>query len=223
MSFTCVLIGEGTLPLQCAQSLLLEGHRVHGIVSSDASFLRWAQGKGIPHAEPTQDLAGFLSRQPFDYLFSIVNEHILSHDVLRIPGTCSIYYHDSPLPRYAGTHATSWALMNREKCHGVTWHVISDRVDAGDILKQRLVEVEDNETAFTLNGKCYEAAISSFAELVEELSCGRAVAKKQDLTERTFHARYRRPPAGCIFSWSRDALDISACVRALDFGPYQIR
>src|SRR5947209_6276597 len=132
-SFSSFIIGEGTLPIQCADLLLAGGHEVYGVISGDAAVRRWAQERRIPHIEPRDDLCAFMGQRPFDYLFSVVNGAILSHDVLALPCQGAINYHDAPLPRYAGSHATSWALMGRERTHGVTWHVMAGRVDAGDI------------------------------------------------------------------------------------------
>jgi len=218
--FSCHIIGAGTLPIQCAEILLTHGHEVRGIISADSSVIRWSVENRIPHIKPTDDIIAFLSRQPFDYLFSVVNEFILPSEVFELPRKSSINYHDAPLPRYAGTHATSWAIMNMEKRHGVTWHLVSDVVDAGDILKQREVEIAEGDTAFSLNTKCYEAAIFSFTELIEDLSRGQAVAKRQDLSERTFFARFKRPAAAGVIRWNSAAEEIDALVRALDFGPH---
>lgn len=220
MSFSWFIVGAGSLPIQCAEILLQRGHRICGVVSDDEQLTRWAQERGIAHAPPGENLASFLSRQPFDYLLSVVNEHILSKEVLRLPRVCAINYHDAPLPRYAGTHATSWALMQRERFHGITWHVIAETVDAVDILKQRIIDIAHGETAVTLNAKCYEAAIASFAELVDDLARGQVNPTKQRLEERTFYPRYKRPAAACVFSWDGDAEDIDALIRALEFGTY---
>ncbi len=218
-TFSCVIIGAGSLPIRCAEILLEGGHQIRAVVSSDAEVMRWARQKELAHLSPTANLSEQLSGgEPFDYLFSIVNEHILREDVLSLPRRLAVNYHDAPLPRYAGTHATSWALMNGEQTHGISWHEITDVVDAGDILKQRLVIVAPDDTALTLNTKCFEAAINAFAELVEELAAGSATLTKQNLDERTFFARFKRPAQGCVISFKSRAAEISALVRALDFG-----
>jgi amino acid adenylation domain-containing protein len=219
--FSCFIIGEGTLPIQCGENLLDRKHTLYGIISSDVAVHNWAREKGIPHTEPkNKDIVTFLSQHPFDYLFSIVNMFILPEGVLALPRRCAINFHDAPLPRYAGGHATSWALMQGEQVHGVTWHAMTELVDAGDIFKQSLFEIDDGETAFTLNAKCYDAAIASFAELIDDLACGRVSAKKQNLNERTFYSPSTRPSSGGILSWNRSARNIDAFVRALDFGSY---
>ena len=218
--FSCFIIGEGTLPIQCGELLLERGHKIFGVISSDASISSWAKRKDIPHIQQTDNLVAFLSQQPFDYLFSIVNNSVLPKEILELPRQLAINYHDALLPRYAGVNATSWALMHGEKTHGVTWHVMTAMVDAGNILKQISVEINSDETAFTLNGKCYEAAICSFAELIDELSSGQAKVSKPNLDERTYFGRYKRPRAGGVLSFNCCAHDIDADLRALDFGPY---
>ena len=218
--FNCFIIGEGTLPIQCAEILINQGHVIYGIISADASIINWAEGKNIPYIKPTDHLGEFLSQQPFDYLFSIVNRYVLPQEILELPRQFAINYHDAPLPRYAGVNATSWALMNQEKTHGVTWHIMAAMVDAGDILKQVIIDIADDETALTLNGKCYEAAINAFAQLVDELSSGTFVATKVNLNQRTYFSRFKRLRAGGIISWKRCAYELDALIRALDFGSY---
>nr|WP_238360613.1 non-ribosomal peptide synthetase [Iningainema tapete] len=225
--FSCFVIGSGTLVIQCAQMLLERGHQIFGIISSDTLISDWAKGKGIPHIQPTDNLIAFLSQKSFDYLFSIVNINLLPQEILELPSLYAINYHNAPLPKYAGIHSPSWALMHQQKTHGVTWHVMSSLVDAGDILASAVFGIADDETAFTLNGKCYEAAINSFAQLIDELSCHQAIARKQNLGERTYFSRSQRPSTGGVFSFTggvfsfnRCAREIDALVRALDFGPY---
>jgi amino acid adenylation domain-containing protein len=218
--FSCFLIGEGTLLIQCAELLLERGHQIFGVISPDASISSWAKAKDIPHIQQTENLIAFLRQQPFDYLFNIVNSSLLPKEILELPRQLAIDYHDAPLPKYAGLNATSWALMHRQKTHGVTWYVMSDSVEGGDILKQVAIDIADDDTAFTLNKKCYEAAIRSFEELVDEISSGQALAFKQNLDERTYLGHSKRLCAGGVLSFNRCAYDMDADIRALDFGSY---
>ncbi len=218
--FSCFIIGIGSHLIECAEILLQRGHRICAIVSTGPLAVDWTRKHGIRHIETSSDLIATLSRQPFDYLFSIVYPAVIPDEVLALPRRGAINFHDGPLPRYAGLNATSWALMNQEKTHGVTWHLMSAEVDAGDILKQRQVAVLEEDTSFSLNARCYEAAIQSFAELVDELSTDRVRPCKQDLACRTYFGKSKRPPAACVLRWNQPARKIAALVRALDFGPY---
>lgn len=220
-TFSCFLIGTGSLMTRCAELLLSRKHRILGLLSSDPAIQAWARTHSIPHQFSDDDLLSRLNQQPFDYLFSINNQQVLSPAILETPCRWAINYHDSLLPRYAGVNATSWALMHQETVHGITWHVIRGRVDAGEILKQRVVPIAPGETAFTLNTRCYEAAFDAFAELIEDLARGRAEAVPQDPAQRAYFPLYRRPERGGVVSWQQSAEQLDALVRALDFGPYE--
>ena len=208
------------MPIRCAELLLQEGQKIYGMISADPAIERWAKAHGLAYFPPTADVLRDIRQQPFDYLFSIVNNLILPPALLDAPRQFSINYHDSPLPKYAGTHATTWAILHREQRHGVTWHRMTATIDTGAILKQGGFEVHPAETALSLNLKCYETAIRLFAELIPELAAQQAVGVPQNLAERSYFGRYQRPSAACVIDWTQPAEQIAALVRALDFGQY---
>lgn len=218
--FSCFLIGEGTLPIQCAELLLQLGHRILGVISPDESISNWAQKKGISHISPTDNLLASLSQQSFDYLFSIVNGVVLSKQILERPRQSAINYYDSLLPRYAGVNATSWALMRQEKIYRLTWHRMNEIVNGGDIMKQVSLDIAECDTALTLHRKFYKAAAHSFAQLIDELSSGKALAVKQNLNERTYFLPAKKTCAGELLKFSCFDYALNALVLALDFRDY---
>ena len=139
---------------------------------------------------------------------------------LQAPRRFAINFHDGPLPRYAGMHVTSWAIMRGERVHAVTWHVMTGEIDAGPILMQQAVPITPEDSALTLNAKCYDAALESFGVLVDDLGSDRAAPREQDLSQRTYFPLALRPPAAAVIDWTRPAAEISALVRGLGFGSY---
>ena len=217
LSQHCILVGAESLTLQCGKLLVERGHRLLAVVTSDHSLRTWAESLGIPVFDGP---AALLERDGLgcDYLFSIGNLLVLPSGVLRLARRAAINFHDGPLPRHAGLFAPVWALIARERSHGITWHVMTDAIDAGNVLKQRLFEVSEGETALTLNTKCYEVGLDTFEELVLELERGETVGTSQVPDPSQFHCQSDRPPAACSIDWRRSADDIAALVRALDFG-----
>ena len=65
-------------------------------------------------------------------------------DVLASPRRAPVNYHDAPLPRYAGMHATSWELMHGETRHAVTWHEV--------VAEVQVEAEEDGQEAVTAEG-----------------------------------------------------------------------
>src|SRR5690349_12702345 len=156
-TLSCALIGSGQQLIACAERWQQRGHRVLALVSACPEVSAWADAHAIPRCAPGDDQARFLAREPFDYLFSIVNHAITPEAVLALPRRLAINYHDSPLPRYAGFNATAWAILEGQTTYAVSWHEMTAAVDGGRVLLQAPVEIRSDDTAFTLGVKCAEA------------------------------------------------------------------
>jgi natural product biosynthesis luciferase-like monooxygenase protein len=214
-SFTCVLTGEQSLLIQCAELLLARGHSIQAVVAADRRIEEWCAIQAIPL------LPDFTEVSPgFDYLFSITNLRMLPAAVIELPRRMSINFHDGPLPRYAGLNAPVWALLAGEKEYGVTWHQMEGGVDTGPILVSRRFSITSDESAFTLNARCYEEGLAAFEELVGGLERKDLVAQPQDLTLRTYYGASARPAGAGVLDWRLPAAELHRVVRALDFGPY---
>ncbi len=217
MEFSCYLIGEESLLVQCGELLRQRGHRIQGVISSDQGIGSWAAGLSIPVVKPGAGLAERMESD-FDWLFSIANLSIMPDAVLDQAKSGAINFHDGPLPLYAGLNSPNWALLHGESRHGVSWHRMEGAVDEGRILAQRLFEVPPLSTALALNTQCYEAAIESFSDVLGRLESGDDGGEAQDLSLRTYYGLHDRPEAMALIDWTQDADAIVRMVRALDYG-----
>lgn len=219
VKFRFALVGNGSLLKVCGDTLAAQGHDIVLVISSDCDIAKWATGRDLPLvSSPSEAL--LLPDFGVDYLLSIVNTQKLPLALLSKAAILSINYHDGPLPRYAGSHATSWALLNREDQYAIAWHVMTQEIDAGDIVKQIPVQICSNDTALTINGKCFEAAIEGFVELLGEIESQTVIQHPQDRKLRTFFPLNRRPCVACTVVFEHSSERIHTLVRALDFGPY---
>ena len=64
-----------------------------------------------------------------------------------------INIHPSLLPSFPGLHTHARALEEGVKLHGCTVHFVTPALDAGPIIAQAAVQVEDDDTAETLAAK----------------------------------------------------------------------
>ncbi|MBP6952743.1 MAG: AMP-binding protein, partial [Alphaproteobacteria bacterium] len=219
-SFSCYLINETSLGIQCAEEILKEGHYLLGIISPDPKTHLWALEKGVPYLATLEEFITLNPYKTFDYLFSVVNGRILSESILQLPHYFVINYHDAPLPKYAGVHATSWAILNGELTHGISWHRVNQVVDAGNILKQVFFSIDDDETALSLNLKCYNHALDAFKDLIQELAKEPLKGKKQNIKSRSYFSRNQKPLSMGFAFWDDAAQNIERQFRALSFGNY---
>ena len=217
MSFTAILIGHDTLAVQAGRMLVDAGHRLLAVVSRHAAVQTWAQAAGLPLIDAGPGLDARLPQA--DWLFSVANLDLLPAAVLARATRGAVNFHDGPLPRHAGLNAPVWALLQGEARHGVTWHLIEGGVDAGRMLAQRMFDIAPDETALTLNTRCFAAGIDSLPEVIDQCAHGlRPVA--QDLTRRSLHRRDDRPAGGGRIDLAGPAAAGAALVRALDHGDY---
>ncbi|MDA7429895.1 LLM class flavin-dependent oxidoreductase [Primorskyibacter aestuariivivens] len=213
---SALIIGNESLARECAQQWLDRGHGIAAFVTRNPVLADWAREAGLRVEAPGADLSGL----PCDWLLSIANLDILHDDLLSLPTKGAVNFHDGPLPRYAGLNAPVWALMAGETQHGITWHLIEGGVDEGDILIQHPVAITPEDTAFSLNAKCYAAGIESFPALMDELEAVLPGRRAQDLRQRSYFDLTKRPEAGGVLRLDRPAEALARMVRALDHGDY---
>lgn len=214
----CHIIGKTTLSIRCADILLQRGHQILSIFSNNIEVIDWAHQHNLA-IQPENEVSKLSNDKDFDYLFSIVNNILL--EIPAYPHQKIINYHDSPLPRYAGRNATCWAILNNEQSHGISWHYVTEQVDAGDIIKQETFPLSKTETALSLNLACYEKAVTLLDSMIEDIENQTISAYKQDLSQRSLYYVDSRPYANGILCWEHTAEYIERLFRATYFGSYK--
>lgn len=223
---TFFLVGKGNLLIQCAETLLARGQIIIGVVSDDDFVATWCREHGIYYF---QSLSAFtLDKTPgvsdslkyFDCLISIGFFSRLPTQFLSLARVACINYHDALLPAYAGLYATAWSIYNAECRHGITWHLMNEKIDGGDIIAHVPLVIDSDETTLTLNLKCSEAAVSSFNDILSSLvQEDRLLSRRaQNLRNRTYHAAHEKLYGNGWIDWNHSAETIYRTVRALNFG-----
>lgn len=216
---TCFIITETTLGIKCAELLLADNYHIYGIISPNEQVQDWARKSGIYSANLNKkEVKQLLAKYSYEYLFSIVNSIVLDKEILATPIKMAINYHDSLLPKYAGLYASYWAIINDEKKHGITWHIIDQGIDTGNILTQAEVSIEQDDTSSSLNMKCYELAIKAFSELLIKLNSDKLTTQEQDLAERSYFGESYRTDESCCITESSSLASCERIYRASIFG-----
>lgn len=215
-----LLIGNESLTIQCGDMALARGHAIAAVVTRSADVRHWAEGRGLRVEAQDSDAGERLGDLSVDWLLSVANLNVIPEAVLRLARVGSVNFHDGPLPRHAGLNAPVWALLEGEARHGITWHRMTGGVDEGAILEQREFDIRPDDTALTLNTRCFEAAIDSFPALLDQLEAGNPEGRAQDLAQRSLHLRSDRPAAAGRLDFTEPAEAALRLVRAMDHGRY---
>ena len=148
-----------------------------------------------------------------DILFSFYYRDMLKPAILDIPKAGCLNLHGSLLPKYRGRAPINWALVNGESETGVTLHYMTAHADDGDIVCQKKVSIDDNDTAVSLNHKMVTAAAGMLDECLPLIKVGEANRKPQDRAQATYFGG--RKPADGLIDWSKSSGQVRNLVRAV--------
>lgn len=94
-----------------------------------------------------------------DIIFVCSWSEKLKKDIFQLPKIGTINIHPSLLPKYRGPNPYAQVLFNNEKYTGVTFHLVSEELDAGAILMQKEFKILDSDDGLSLKNKA--AAIAT--------------------------------------------------------------
>lgn len=117
----------------------------------------------------SDEAARLLDRHPADLLVSVSCPQIIRPAILAKFGRGGINVHSAPLPRYRGLMPTFWLLYHGETESAVSVHVLADKLDNGDILLQRRIPIEANDTWDSLIRKTKFAAGGALLDAIAGL------------------------------------------------------
>ncbi|PXB03894.1 bifunctional UDP-4-amino-4-deoxy-L-arabinose formyltransferase/UDP-glucuronic acid oxidase ArnA [Pectobacterium carotovorum] len=148
-----------------------------------------------------------------DVIFSFYYRTLLSDDILQLPSFGAFNLHGSLLPRYRGRAPVNWVLVNGETQTGVTLHKMVSRADAGDIVAQSVVAIDEEDTALTLHGKCRTAAAALLAQQLPLIRSREITLTPQDESRASYFGR--RTAADGLIDWQKSACEINNLIRAV--------
>lgn len=122
--------------------------------------------------------------------------------------------HCGDLPKYRGNACPNWAIINHEPEVVLTFHRMSEALDAGDWYLKIPFPLNSN----TYIGDVYEFLNSNipngFAKVLSRIESGDAIATPQSVEASTQLRCYPREPEDAMIDWRRNAEEISRLVRA---------
>lgn len=142
---------------------------------------------------------------------------IIPSGIFNYPPLKTINLHPSLLPGYRGAAPIQWVLINGEKETGVTVQIVSDKLDAGDIVLQRKIPLDIDMTASELYDIILPQGAELLVEAIQSLSSGRAELKQQDENNATYYSKIDKELA--LINWNRTSLEIHNLVRGLNPKP----
>ena len=129
----------------------------------------YALEKGLEIEQPlkiknNKDIVTKIKEKNPEVICVVAYGKIIPNEILEIPEKGAINVHGSLLPKYRGAAPIQWAVLNGDKKTGITTMYISDKMDEGDILLKREIEIGEDDTL----GEVWENLSKVGAELLVE-------------------------------------------------------
>lgn len=146
----------------------------------------------------------------------IVAFRMLPKLVWAMPKYGTFNLHASLLPEYRGAAPINWAIINGETKTGVTTFFIDDKIDTGEIILQKEIEIKEDEIVGELHDKLMYLGADLVLKTVDLITDGNVTTIKQpELEEKPAHKLF---PHNCKINWSLPLNDIYNHIRGLN--PY---
>lgn len=133
-------------------------------------------------------VVSLLKRLDTDILLVCSCRQILNKDVLSAPRIASINLHPSLLPKYRGPMPVFWTLYHGEPQAGVTFHLMTQRIDDGDVIAQFKVPITSKTSEQTLSNELFETAAARVENVLHDFSRGQIKPQPQPRNDATYQS-----------------------------------
>lgn len=169
--------------------------RGRGLEVSPAPAKQWALERGIDVATPEKltdpEFLAELSNTEWDCFAVAAYNKLLRREVLDIPRRGALNVHPSLLPKFRGPSPALSAILTDERTTGVSVMLMTEEMDAGPIVAQSRIELE--ESAWPPHGSMFEDLLATeggnlLAEVMQPWVDGEITPEPQDESQAT-HSR----------------------------------
>lgn len=131
-----------------------------------------------------------INNLPFkpDMICSIYYRYIIDKKIINYCNGKIFNLHPSILPKYRGCNSLTWAMINGEKQVGFTYHYLREKVDGGNIILQKIIEIEEFDTQQTLYDRIMFESMKYFVDVIKLLDKGYK-GNPQSISEDKFYKR----------------------------------
>lgn len=233
--FSFIFAGTSEFALNCLKLLLqLEALKLKGVISQPDAL----KGRGMkkqsstvklfaqkhnfpiwtPKTSPEEDVLRAISQKKCDFSFVCSYGKILTPAYLQIFPKGCINLHTSLLPRWRGAAPVQRALMAGDQETGICLQLMSEELDAGDIIGYRKFQIAEEDNAQDIFNKSLETTKDLLEKELIDYLYGRQKAVPQDHQKKSYAKKIEKKEGQII--WDKEsAFKIHNKIRGLFLGP----
>ncbi len=222
-----VFLGSAHFATPALDILIKAGHKILGVVTQPDKKKGRHLHLGVTDVKALALQAGLKVFQPEDInsstsvellkslnpdLFIIVAYgQILSQEVLDIPKIFALNIHASLLPKYRGAAPINWAIIRGEKATGVTIMQVIRKMDAGAIIMQKGIAIDQEDDAVTLESKLRDLGAELLLQSIRATKNKDYKLTPQDEHDVSIAPKLKKSDG--LIDWSMTALELGNLIR----------
>ena len=131
-----------------------------------------------------------------------------------------INIHFSLLPKYRGASPVQYAILNGDEKTGITFYILSEKMDDGDIIYQIEYKIDSKYTSGELYDILFKISAQELPNVIKRYSSGELFPYKQPESEETYTISKSHPKHTFIFkedaliNWNTSPEIIERSIRA---------
>ena len=218
---------SGYFSVAVVKRLMDDGHLVGLVTKTDKPKGRKKRIRPTPAAEVLEGedipvfkadklgrdsgIRGFLEELRPDLAIVVDYGVYIPGFVWKKSGVPFVNIHPSLLPRWRGPAPITWTIYAGDRVAGVTYHMLSSEIDAGDVILQESLELVGDERMCDLFFKLQALATDMLPRLLEMVQEG--LTARPQTGQITYAPKIPEQMYRLNFTWSADLLE--RLVRAL--------
>ncbi|PHR49284.1 MAG: methionyl-tRNA formyltransferase [Fluviicola sp.] len=229
-NFSIVFMGTPQFAVTILDKLHIEDFDIKAVVTAtdkpagrgrkiqESDVKKYAVENGLPLLQPSnlkdESFQNELQQLNAD-LFVVVAFRMLPKSIWSIPKKGTINLHGSLLPQYRGAAPINWAVINGEKKTGVTTFFINEKIDTGDLLLQKEMEIGENETAGEIHDRMMHLGADTVLETVKMIQSDKINAIPQKTEGIALNPASKIFKNDCLLNFDMSIKDLHNFIRGM--------
>ncbi|ADF52848.1 methionyl-tRNA formyltransferase [Zunongwangia profunda SM-A87] len=225
-------MGTPDFAVEGLAKIIEAGYNVVGVVTApdkpagrgrklnQSAVKKFALTKDLPVLQPTNLKSDDFETQLKSLkpnLQVVVAFRMLPTKVWKFPAYGTFNLHASILPEYRGAAPINWAVINGEKTTGVTTFFIDDKIDTGNIIQSKEIEIEATENVGSVHDRLMKLGGELIVDTLKLIEIGEVRTIPQNKEEDPKPAP-KLTRENTKIDWSKDTITIYNLIRGLN--PY---
>ncbi|MDA9676660.1 methionyl-tRNA formyltransferase [Flavobacteriaceae bacterium] len=232
-SFSIIFMGTPDFAVKSLDAIIRNNYNVKAVITAPdkkagrgkkincSEVKKYALEKNLkllqPHNLKDENFITELKSTKAD-LFVVVAFRMLPKIVWEIPQFGTINLHASLLPQLRGAAPIHWAIIRGLQSTGVSTFFINEKIDYGNIIEQREVEIGDTENTGSLYQRLKEIGSELILTTLKQIISGKLKTQKQIESKKLLKAP-KLVKENTRINWNQSGLEIFNFIRGLSPHP----